>query len=59
MQHGFDTEKQLAEGLKYAQIFGLDLRNEQVRSVIENHSAEVAERLDTMYWMAMLGIRHS
>lgn len=59
MQHGFDTEKQLAEVLKYVQVFSLNLRNEPVRKIVENHSIAISERLDAMHQMAMQGNRHS
>jgi len=45
MQHGFETELQLAEALECAQVFNLDLRDEKTKEVVERKDIDSSEKL--------------
>ena len=45
MQHGFESEQQLAEVLEYMQVFNLDLRDEKMRKVVERQDTDSSEKL--------------
>lgn len=45
MQHGFKTERKLADALECTQVYNLNLHDKQVTKVVEDQSVELVERL--------------
>ena len=56
MQHGFETEQQLADALESTQVYNLNLRDDQVKKIVEDQSVGIVQRLYAMRRMATAGI---
>ncbi len=52
MLHGFETEQQLADALESTQVYNLNLRDDQVKKIVEDQSVGIVQRLYAMRRMA-------
>lgn len=56
MQHGFETEYQLAQALEYVVVFGLAVEDKDVKAVVENRGVDVDERLRVLRGMTRIKV---
>ena len=52
MQHGFESEGELHEALKWIQVFGLNLHTPRIKKIVEDQSIGTLERLHAMRRLA-------